>query len=83
MWAGWCFANWTTDSLPRPAVPVVFISDVGTLPLEQNQGGLRTACDKDDFPSETGDVGCGVELNGCHGGWLMAFASCLPDAVLM
>ena len=36
---------------------------------------LRTTCDKDDFPIETGDVGCRVERDARHGGWLAASAS--------
>lgn len=54
------------DSLPRPAVPVVFVSNVGMFAAIISEA-LRTTCDKDDFPSKTGDVGCGVELDACHG----------------
>ena len=53
MWAGWCFANWRTDSLPRPAVPVVFVNNIGRLPLEQVKGCVPPVT-KMTFPARLG-----------------------------
>ena len=50
------------------------ISNIGIFAARKNKR-LRTTCDKDDFPSEAGDVGCRVERDACHGGWLTASAS--------